>query len=71
MATFPSMAKAEIDGGVPPFLNAQMSRGATLKKVISYKAEGPLLRHLQPFKILISRKGASLILARLPFPTMA
>lgn len=40
MATFPSMAKAEIDGGVPPFLNAQMSRGATLKKVISYKAEG-------------------------------
>lgn len=32
MATFPSMAKAEIDGGVPPFLNAQMSRGATLKK---------------------------------------
>lgn len=40
MATFPSMAKAEIDGGVPPFLNAQMSRGATLKKVISYTAEG-------------------------------
>lgn len=40
MATFPSMAKAEIDGGVPPFLNAQMSRGATLKKVIYYKAEG-------------------------------
>lgn len=40
MAIFPSMAKAEIDGGVPPFLNAQMSRGATLKKVISYKAEG-------------------------------
>ena len=40
MATFPSMAKAEIDGGVPPFLNAQMSREATLKKVISYKAEG-------------------------------
>lgn len=38
MATFPSMAKAEIDGGVPPFLNAQMSRGATLKKVISYTA---------------------------------
>lgn len=40
MATFPSMAKAEIDGGDPPFLNAQMSRGATLKKVISYTAEG-------------------------------
>lgn len=40
MATFPSMAKAEIDGGVPPFLNAQMSRGATLKKVISYTAKG-------------------------------
>lgn len=40
MAPFPSMAKAEIDGGVPPFLNAQMSRGATLKKVISYTAEG-------------------------------
>lgn len=40
MATFPSMAKAEIDGGVPPFLNAQMSIGATLKKVISYTAEG-------------------------------
>lgn len=40
MATFPSMAKAEIDGGVPPFLNAQMTRGATLKKVISYTAEG-------------------------------
>lgn len=40
MATFPSMAKAEIDGGVPPFLNAQMYRGATLKKVISYTAEG-------------------------------
>lgn len=40
MDTFPSMAKAEIDGGVPPFLNAQMSRGATLKKVISYTAEG-------------------------------
>lgn len=40
MATFPSMAKAEIDGGVPPFLNAQMSRVATLKKVISYTAEG-------------------------------
>lgn len=40
MATFPSTAKAEIDGGVPPFLNAQMSRGATLKKVISYTAEG-------------------------------
>lgn len=40
MATFPSMAKAEIDGGGPPFLNAQMSRGATLKKVISYTAEG-------------------------------
>lgn len=40
MATFPSMAKAEIDGGVPPFLNAQMSRGATFKKVISYTAEG-------------------------------
>lgn len=40
MATFPSMAKAEIDGGVPPFLNAQMSRGAILKKVISYTAEG-------------------------------
>lgn len=40
MATFPSMAKAKIDGGVPPFLNAQMSRGATLKKVISYTAEG-------------------------------
>lgn len=40
MAIFPSMAKAEIDGGVPPFLNAQMSRGATLKKVISYTAEG-------------------------------
>lgn len=40
MAIFPSMAKAEIDGGVPPFLNAQMSRGTTLKKVISYTAEG-------------------------------
>lgn len=40
MAIFPSMAKAEIDGGVPPFLNAQMSRGATLKKVISYTAKG-------------------------------
>lgn len=40
MASFPSMAKAEIDGGLPPFLNAQMSRGATLKKVISYTAEG-------------------------------
>ena len=40
MATFPSMAKAEIDGGVPPFLNAQMSRGATLKKVISYTSKG-------------------------------
>lgn len=38
MATFPSMAKAEIDGGVPPFLNAQMSRGATLKKVVAYTA---------------------------------
>lgn len=40
MAPFPSMAKAEIDGGVPPSLNAQMSRGATLKKVISYTAKG-------------------------------
>lgn len=38
MGTFPSMAKAEIDGGVPPFLNAQMSRGATLKKVVAYTA---------------------------------
>lgn len=38
MATFPSMAKAKIDGGVPPFLNAQMSRGATLKKVVAYTA---------------------------------
>lgn len=38
MPTFPSMAKAEIDGGVPPFLNAQMSRGATLKKVVAYTA---------------------------------
>lgn len=38
MDTFPSMAKAEIDGGVPPFLNAQMSRGATLKKVVAYTA---------------------------------
>lgn len=38
MALFPSMAKAEIDGGVPPFLNAQMSRGATLKKVVAYTA---------------------------------
>lgn len=36
MATFPSMAKAEIDGGVPPFLNAQMSRGATLKGNLLY-----------------------------------
>lgn len=40
MATFPSMAKEEIAGGVPPFLNAQMSRGATLKKVISYTSKG-------------------------------
>lgn len=40
MATFPSMAKAQVAEGLPPFLNAQMSRGATLKKVISYTAEG-------------------------------
>lgn len=40
MATFPSKAKAEIAGGVPPFLNAQMYRGAILKKVISYTSEG-------------------------------
>lgn len=38
MATFPSMAKAEIDGGVPPFLNAQMTRGAVLKKTFVYKS---------------------------------
>lgn len=40
MATFPSMAKAQVAEGLPPFLNAQMSRGATLKKVVAYTA-GP------------------------------
>lgn len=40
MATFPSMAKAQVAEGLPPLLNAQMSRGATIKKVVSYKAEG-------------------------------
>lgn len=38
MATFPSMAKAQVAEGLPPFLNAQMSRGATLKKVVAYTA---------------------------------
>lgn len=71
MATFPSMAKAEIDGGVPPFLNAQMSRGATLKKVISYTAEGAATAASSTIQDIDPRKGASLILARLPFPTMA
>lgn len=34
MATFPSMAKAQVAEGLPPFLNAQMSRGATLKNIV-------------------------------------
>jgi hypothetical protein len=38
MATIPSSAKAQIDGGVPPFLNAQMTRGAVLKKTFVYKS---------------------------------
>lgn len=38
MATFPSIEKAKVDKGVPPFLNAQVTRGAVLKKTVSYKA---------------------------------
>lgn len=38
MAIVPSTAKAQIAGGTPPFLNAQMTRGAVLKKTFVCQA---------------------------------
>lgn len=67
MATFPSMAKAEIDGGVPPFLNAQMSRGATLKKVISYTAEGAATAALSIIQDIDLPEGCIIDLSSIAF----
>lgn len=67
MATFPSMAKAEIDGGVPPFLNAQMSRGATLKKVISYTAEGTATAALSTIQDIDLPEGCIIDLSSIAF----
>lgn len=67
MATFPSMAKAEIDGGVPPFLNAQMSRGATLKKVISYTAEGAATAVLSTIQDIDLPEGCIIDLSSIAF----
>lgn len=67
MATFPSMAKAEIDGGVPPFLNAQMSRGATLKKVISYTAEGAATAALSTIQDIDLPEGCVIDLSSIAF----
>ena len=67
MATFPSMAKAEIDGGVPPFLNAQMSRGATLKKVISYTAEGAATAALSTIQDIDLPEGCIIDLSSIAF----
>lgn len=67
MATFPSMAKAEIDGGVPPFLNAQMSRGATLKKVISYTAEGSDTKALSTIQDIDLPEGCIIDLSSIAF----
>lgn len=67
MATFPSMAKAEIDGGVPPFLNAQMSRGATLKKVISYTAEGAATAELSIIQDIDLPEGCIIDLSSIAF----
>lgn len=71
MAPFPSMAKAEIDGGVPPFLNAQMSRGATLKKVISYTAEGDATAASSTIQDIDLPEGCIIDLSSIAFPTMA
>lgn len=38
MAEYPSVAKAQVEAGMPPYLSAQLQRGQVLKKTIVYKA---------------------------------
>lgn len=38
MAIVSSMAKAQVEAGMPPYLSAQLQRGQVLKKTIVYKA---------------------------------
>lgn len=38
MAKYPSVAKAQVEAGMPPYLSAQLQRGQVLKKTIVYKA---------------------------------
>lgn len=38
MAEYPSVAKAQVEAGMPPYLSAQLQRGQVLKKTILYKA---------------------------------
>lgn len=38
MAEYPSVAKAQVEAGMPPYLSAQLQRGQVLKKTIVYNA---------------------------------
>ena len=38
MTEYPSVAKAQVEAGMPPYLSAQLQRGQVLKKTIVYKA---------------------------------
>lgn len=38
MVEYPSVAKAQVEAGMPPYLSAQLQRGQVLKKTIVYKA---------------------------------
>lgn len=38
MAEYPSVAKAQVEAGMPPYLSAQLQRGQVLKNTIVYKA---------------------------------
>ena len=38
MAIVNSLAKTQVEAGMPPYLSAQLQRGQVLKKTIVYKA---------------------------------
>lgn len=38
MADYPTIAKAQVEAGMPPYLSTQLQRGQVLKKTIVYKA---------------------------------